>query len=113
MTKTLKSHPTSTSGVVVGDSTVRATVNENNGILVDERGTTIAGSISLATSPNHIRVGGLFTFQGAIQGMLPSTLATPTPMYMVDPPIKQVANLVKQAALIAAMIGGVAGGAVG
>jgi len=106
--KVIKANPESNAGVVVGEGTVRATVNENNGIMVDERGTTITGPISLATSPNQIRVGGLFTFQNSIMGMLPSTLATPSPMYLVDPPVKQVANLVKQVGVMGAIIGGVA-----
>ena len=105
--KTLKSHPKSKAGIVVSETTVRATVNEDNGIMVDERGTTITGPISLASSPNQIRVGGLFTFQSAIMGMLPSTMATPSPMYMIDPPVKQVGNLVKQAAIMGALIGGI------
>jgi len=105
--KTIKVHPSSKAGVVISENTVRITVNEDNGIMVDERGTTITGPISLATSPNQIRVGGLFTFQNTIAGMLPSTMATPTPMYMIDPPVKQVAKLVKQVAVMGALIGGV------
>jgi hypothetical protein len=105
--KTIKSHPSAKAGVVVSESTVRATAQEDNGLMIDERGTTITGPISLASSPNQIRIGGLFTFQNSIMGMLPSTIATPSPMYMIDPPIKQVANLVKQTAIMGAMIGGV------
>lgn len=106
--KVFKSHPESKAGLVVAESTVRATVNEDNGVMIDERGTTITGPISLAASPNQIRVGGLFTFQNSIMGMLPSTMATPSAMYMIDPPVKQVANLVKQVGVMSAIIGGVA-----
>jgi hypothetical protein len=111
--KILKSNPKAEAGVVVADNSVRATVNEENGLMVDERGTTIAGPMSLATSPNQIRVGGLFTFQTSVMGMLPSTMATPSAMYMVDPPVKQVVSLVKQVALMGAMIGGVMAGGAG
>jgi len=104
--KILKVNPSSKAGIVVSENTVRSTVNEDNGIMIDERGTTITGPMSIAASPNQIRVGGLFTFQNSISGMLPSTIATPSPMYMVDPPIKQVQNLVQQVAIMGAMIGG-------
>ena len=106
--KMIKQHPSSKAGVVVSESTVRATVNEENGLMIDERGTTLTGPLSLATSPNQIRVGGLFTFQSSIMGMLPSTMATPNAMYMIDPPVKQVGKLVKQVALIGALMGGIA-----
>jgi hypothetical protein len=107
--KIIKSNPKSEAGVVVSDNSVRATVKEEHGVSIDERGTTIAGPMSLAVSPNQIRVGGLFTFQTSVMGMLPSTMATPSAMYMIDPPVKQVITLVKQVALMGAMIGGVIG----
>lgn len=105
--KVLKSSPKAKSGIVVSDNSVRMNATEENGVMVDERGTSISGPMSLATSPNQIRVGGLFTFQTSVMGMLPSTMATPSAMYMVDPPVKQVITLVKQVALMGAMIGGV------
>jgi len=104
--KTIKAHPSADAGVVVGENSVRVTVTEENSISVDERGTTISGPMSLATSPNQIRISGLFTFQTIAMGVLPSTMATPSAMYMIDPPVKQVANLVKQVALMAGIIGG-------
>jgi len=104
--KTIKIHPSAEAGVVVAENSVRVTVNEDNGIAVDERGTTVTGPMSLASSPNQIRVGGLFTFQTSVMGMLPSTMATPSAMYMIDPPVKQVIGLVKQVGLMGAIIGG-------
>ena len=106
--KTIKTHPSSKAGVVVSENSIRSTVNEDNGIMIDERGTTITGPISFASSPNQIRVGGLFTFQNSIMGMLPSTIATPSATYMVDPPVKQIAGLVKQVGIMAAIMGGLA-----
>jgi len=104
--KTIKSHPSSDSGIVVSEKSVRLTAAEDNGIMVDERGTSIAGPMSIVSSPNQVRIGGLFTFQTSVMGILPSTMATPSAMYMIDPPVKQVVNLVKQVAMMGAIIGG-------
>ena len=104
--KTLKAHPAATAGIVVGENSVRLTVTEENNVSIDERGTTISGPMSLATSPNQIRISALFTFQTIAMGVLPSTMATPSAMYMIDPPVKQVANLVKQVAIMAGIIDG-------
>jgi hypothetical protein len=103
--KIIKANSAAKAGIVVSENTVRMTVNEDNGIMVDERGTTIAGPISLACSPDQVRVGGLFTLQNAISGMLPSTMATPSAMYTINPPVKQLAGLVKQVALMGALMG--------
>jgi len=103
--KTMKATATSNSGIVIGENSVRATVNDEHGILINEKGTTLTGPLSFAVGPDQIRVGGLFTFQGAIMGMLPSTMATPSPMYKMDPPLKQLASVAAQTALIATLIG--------
>ena len=112
ITKTLKAHPEAQgTGIALSENSVRLTSNEDNNILVDERGVTIAGPISLVSSPNQIRVGGLFTFQNSILGMLPSTMATPSPMYVIDPPVKQIVTLVAQVAIMGGLLGMTAAGA--
>lgn len=104
-TKSIKPSAESDSGVIVSDTTVRMNVNKDNGIMVDERGTTITGPISIVSATNHIRVGGLWTFNNPMNLSLPSTLATPTPVLMVDPPMKQFVNLMKDATVMLALTG--------
>lgn len=110
--KFLKTHPKSNSGVVVGDNTVRMNSGEDVGINLDERGITFAGPISFVNGINQIRVGGLFTFNQTVLLTLPSTIATPTPVLMIDPPVKQVASLMKQAAIMMSLMGAIAATAV-
>lgn len=104
-TKVIKSNSESDAGVVVSDSVVRVNVNKDNGMMVDERGTTITGPMSIASATNHIRVGGLWTFNSTIPMTLPSTLATPTPVLMVDPPVKQFQSLMQDAVVMIGLIG--------
>lgn len=107
-TKSIKSSSESGAGVIVSDTVVRINVNKDNGVMVDERGTTITGPISIVSATNHIRVGGLWTFNNPINLSLPSTIATPTPVLMVDPPMKQYVNLMKDTVVMIALIGGLA-----
>lgn len=104
-TKVIKSSAESDAGVVVSDSVVRMNVNKDNGVMVDERGTTITGPISIASATNHIRVGGLWTFNNPMTLSLPSTIATPTPVLMIDPPVKQFKSLMKDAAVMISLMG--------
>ena len=105
-TKVIKSNPTSDAGVVVSDGTVRMTVKEDNGVMVNEKGTTITGPVSFASGTNHIRFGGLWTMNTPFQMMLPSTFATPAATLMVDPPVKQLTAIMKDAAVMIALFGG-------
>ena len=107
-TKVIKSSPDSDAGIVVSKNVVRMNVNEDNGVMVDERGVTITGPVSFASNTNQIRVGGLWTFNSPMQMMLPSTMATPSAVLMVDMPISQFTNLMKEAGVMIGLIGGLA-----
>jgi len=105
-TKIIKSNAASDAGVVVADNVVRINSKEDNGVMVDERGVTITGPVSFVSGTNHIRVGGLWTFNNPTRLMIPSTLATPSPVLIVDSPVKQLANIMKDASVMIALIGG-------
>ncbi len=106
MAKLVKENPDSDAGVVVSDTVVRVTVKEDNGIMVDERGTTISGPISLVNGTNQIRVGALWSFNHPMQLTLPSTIATPSPTLMIDPPVLPIASLMKDTIVMVGLIGG-------
>lgn len=106
-TKIIKSDADSDAGIVVGKNVVRATVDEKNGWNVDERGVTINGPVSFVSGTNHIRVGGLWTFNTPFQMTLPSTYATPTPTLVVDMPIKQLEDIMKSASLMIGLLSAV------
>ena len=105
-TKVIKSSAGADAGVVVAENVVRMNSNEDNGVMVDERGVTITGPVSFASGTNHIRVGGLWTLNNPMTMMLPSTIATPSPVLMVDPPVKQLINIMKDTAVMIGLIGG-------
>jgi hypothetical protein len=103
-TKIIKSNSTSGAGVVVSENTVRATVNEDNSVMVAENGVTISGPVSLVSSPAHIRVGGLWTFNTPYNMMLPSTYATPAATLTVNPPIKQFKTIMEDASIMMGLL---------
>ena len=106
-TKTIKSSPDSKAGLVVAENVVRQSVNKDNSILIDEKGTTISGPISLVSATNHIRVGGLWTFNDPFKMTLPSTYACPTPTLMIDPPVKQFKELMQDTMVMIGLLGAI------
>lgn len=106
-TKTLKSTPDSKAGVVVSTNTVRTSVSEDNGILVDEKGVTINGPISIVSNTSQIRTAGLWTFNDVFQLMIPSTLATPRPTLMIDSPTGNLEKLMEESTVMIGLLLGI------
>lgn len=104
MAKSIKTKTDSTAGVVVSDSSVRITSNEDNGFIADERGITLQGPVSIVSSPEQIRMGGLWTFNSPITLSLPSTLATPNPVFNINPPTGQLKDLMKGASTMISLL---------
>lgn len=61
--------------MVTPDSVVMAGTSKNF-IVIDEHGTNIAGPVSMMTSSDQIRQGGLFTQSPDFLQMIPSTITT-------------------------------------
>lgn len=104
-TKTTKSTPNSTSGIVVSENAIRINGSEDNSVTVDENGVTINGPISIPSGSNQVRYSALWTMNTEIALSLPSTMATPTPVMVIDPPVKQISNLVKDASVMIQLLG--------
>jgi hypothetical protein len=103
-TKVIKSSPSSDAGIVVAENLVRITAKESNGITVDEKGVIVQGPVSFVSGSDSIRVGALWTFNSTMPLSLPSTLATPSPVFNIDPPTKAIAGLVEDASIMIALL---------
>jgi hypothetical protein len=104
-TKTFKSDSDSVAGVSVSKNTVRVHGNKDNYVMADERGVTINGPMSFVSGSDQIRIGGLWTMSNQLMLSLPSTMATPTPTLMINPPIKQFETVMKDAAVMIGLLG--------
>lgn len=67
-----------------------ATASHPNAVRVDKNGVTIAGPISIQTNPSEIRIGGFWVQQNPFMQMMPSTMATPIPALILNPPISGI-----------------------
>jgi len=103
-TKTIKSNPDASAGVIASNETVRITSSEDNGIVVDSRGVTIQGPVSIVSSPKQVRFGGLWTMNDPIKLSLPSTLATPNPVLNISPPTGQLQEIMKAVTVMTSLL---------
>ena len=107
-TKTFKSDHDSEAGIIVSKNVARMNGNKNNYVAVDEKGVTINGPISFVSGSGQIRFGGLWTMNSEMSLSLPSTMATPTPVMVINPPIAQLGNVMKDAVVMMGLMGALA-----
>ena len=105
MPKIFKDSPDAMSGLALGRNQSRLAGNEENHITVGELGTTISGPMSFGASTEQLRFNGLFVMNRALDLAIPSTLAFPSPVLRVDPPVGQFKSVMEQVAIIAGLIG--------
>jgi hypothetical protein len=64
-------------------------------IAADKHGVHISGPLSIITSGDQVRRGGLFIEFNEFIAMIPSTIVTPIPKVMICPPIAMFASIAK------------------
>lgn len=108
--KIIKSDTAAPAGIGLGNEVARMHGNKDNYIQIDGLGTYISGRVSLLSQMNQVRTGGLWTFNNNFALTIPSTLGTPVPVLMVDPPLKGLQNIVEQASIMIGLFAGIAAG---
>jgi len=103
-TKTIKANNDSSAGVVLATNTVRMHGTKDNYVMADEKGVTINGPVSFVSSTSQMRFAGLWTMSNQMRMSLPSTMATPTPVMMINPPIRQFGGLMKEAVVMIGLL---------
>lgn len=103
-TKVWKTKRTSAAGMVVTDTEAMMIGNENNLIVADGNGITIAGPISMVSDAINVRRGGLFVGLNDFLDMIPSTIVTPIPKQIPMPPIHGVLGLAKDVAFFMSLL---------
>jgi hypothetical protein len=75
------------SSILQTEDSISIIANKDNFIVVDDKGITIKGPVSIVADSPNIRVGGLFVGAPDLSKMIPSTIITPLPQQIPMPPI--------------------------
>ena len=88
----LKPYPDSPAGIEISGGHVRVQGGPNIGISTfDGIGTVVRGPFHIMARPDQIRIWGLWKFNPLLLSMIPSTIFTPMPVLILDPPIAPLA----------------------
>ena len=93
MKRVLKVTPTTDAGIEVTENSSRISGNRENFVYIDESGVYCVGPVSFLSEPQNMRIAGLFRFPTAYEMAIPSTVTTPRPMLIPDPPVEGFASL--------------------
>lgn len=72
-------------------------VTKNHGVFIN-------GPTSFSSSMDNIKFGGMFRFNPLAASGLPSTMVTPIPTFIIDPPVKGVSTMAAVAGIFASLV---------
>ena len=94
-------------GFMVTEKKAAMIADRNNYMSVSKNGSLISGkSITLNTTSENIRNGGIFVKMNDITQMIPTTLVTPMPGQIPFPPLGMLMGILKDMPFFLAMAGG-------
>lgn len=96
-------------GVMVDQKNAYLIGNSKNFVAASNAGVSIMGkSVTIGTTSENIRKGGLFVEMNDLVKMVPTTLVTPMPAQVPFPPLAMVSSIMKDLPFFLAMVGGAA-----
>lgn len=98
MKRVLKVTPTTDAGIEVTEQSARLSGNSENFVYADDSGVYCVGPVSFLSEPDNMRIAGMFRFPTAYEMTIPSTVVSPRPMLIPDPPIEGFTNLAEAVA---------------
>lgn len=99
--KIMKTNSDSTSSVIAAETYSQMIANSNSVSVDAEGGTFINGPLSISSQAENIRIGAIYRVNPLVSTGLPSTMITPIPTLVIDPPIKNLMSMGAIAAMVA------------
>lgn len=95
----IKDSPSSSSFVQVIEGESQIASGPNSVTATNDSGVYVNGPLSISSSVQHIKVGGIFRFNSMLSTGIASTMTTPLPVLKLDLPLKNAGVMMKIAAL--------------
>lgn len=103
-TKVIRASSQGEASVEIAEDSTALIGNKDNFIIIDKRGITLKGKISVVTSGEQTREGALFVKLPDMLQMIPSTLVSPLPHHIPMPPAHGLTNITKDLAFFLALL---------
>ncbi len=102
--RVIKANENASAGIEVTDDSVKLVGSDNSFVVVNDKGVYIGSKISFVANAEDIRMGGMFVQTPLYQQMIPSTMATPVPNVVFNPPTAGLAEIAEVLAQVSAFL---------
>jgi hypothetical protein len=102
--KVIKSSINSLSHAEFSDTNIRIASGPMSLVVDEQGGNFVQGPISFSSPFTSMRFGGIFKFNPLLFLGIPSTLVTPMPTFIIDPPIKNLGAMLSTASIVLSAI---------
>jgi len=103
-TRIYKASHAAKAGIELTESSVAVAGDSRHFVVVDDRGTTIKGPISIVADAMGRRRGGLFTELNDFMHLIPSTMVTPIAAQIPMPPIQGLVGIARDVAFFLSLL---------
>lgn len=102
--RVIKETPDASNFVLLENNTAILASGPNSVSATNTAGVFINGPVSFSSTIDSMKFAGTFRMNPLAASGLPSTMVTPIPMFLIDPPIKGIANMTATASILASLI---------
>jgi len=104
MPRVFRTSKLATASLYLEENSASLIGDERHFVTADDRGVTIKGPVSIVSTSESIRKGGLFVGLNDFVEMIPSTIVSPLPRNIPIPPVYMLAGIVVTVAFFTAML---------
>lgn len=102
--RVIKATETSKAGIEVTEDSIKIVGSADSFVVINEKGVYLGSKISMVANAEDIRMGGMFVQTPLYQQMIPSTLATPIPNVVFNPPLSGIQEIADILAEVSAFL---------
>lgn len=90
-------------GLFLGNKDLHLSATPDKFIEINDKGISLSGPVNFQVSPSQITFGGIMALPDFYRGLIPSTVATPNPIYLPKIPIETIKLMKDLATLMTSM----------
>lgn len=90
-------------GLFLGDKDLHLSATPDKFIEINDKGISLSGPVNFQVNPSQITFGGILALPDFYRGLIPSTMATPNPLYLPKLPIELIKLMKDLATLTTSM----------
>lgn len=91
--RVIKATESSKAGIEVTENSIKLVGSNESFVVINEKGVYLGSKLSFIANTEDIRMGGMFVQTPLHQQMLPSTITTPVPNVVFNPPLSGIQEI--------------------